>query len=82
MTASATADVSFDYEILPIRDLQVTTEVNKKNGRQEVTSVTVAGQNLAPTDRFWLASSLVTVSTRAFSISTTTQRSFLGFLIA
>lgn len=53
MTATATADVSFDYEILPIRDLQVTTEVNKKNGRQEVTSVTVAGQNLAPTDRFW-----------------------------
>lgn len=49
----ASENVSFDYSVLPIRDLEVVTEVDKKSGKEKVKGVVAGGEEFAPTERFW-----------------------------
>lgn len=47
------SDVSFEYNVLPIRELEVVSEVDKKSGKAKVKHVVAGGENFAPTERFW-----------------------------
>lgn len=51
--ATALKDVSFEYNVLPIRELEVVSEVDKKSGKNRVSHVIAGGEKFAPTERFW-----------------------------
>jgi len=53
LAARADKEYSFDYELLSVADLQVTTEKNPSNGKLEVKEVLVKEEPLEPSKRFW-----------------------------
>jgi hypothetical protein len=53
LTVTAADNIDFDYNILPLSDLQVETEINNKTGKEKVKHVLVQGEPIAPSERFW-----------------------------
>lgn len=49
----ASDNIGFDYTFLPISDLQVETEQDKKTGKTKVKHVLVQDEPIPATDRFW-----------------------------
>lgn len=53
LTVTAADNIDFDYNILPLSDLQVVTETNQKTGKEKVKHVVVQGEPIKASDRFW-----------------------------
>jgi hypothetical protein len=49
----AAGELGFEYQYLPIGDLQVKTEEDPKTGKQDVTALVINDEELEPTQRFW-----------------------------
>lgn len=52
-TVTANDNISFDYSFVPLSDLQVVTELDKRSGRNRVKHVLVQDEPIQPTERFW-----------------------------
>lgn len=55
VAAVASDDIHFEYDFVPIGELQVEMTTDKKTGKEKVDHVLVSGEKLKPTDRFWIS---------------------------